>query len=334
MENQNPMNTLPVVQAFRGPLSENAHDAFAVICQETGQVDQMFPHSDQVRTYLRSAAKPFQAYPLYQHPDSVSITLPEWAIMCSSHSASVEHLKLVHQVLDRAEASESQLHCGPHEPLDAAMAKQLLCHNTQPTRIHNNCSGKHAGMLLACRLYGWPLENYTDPDHPLQQAILKIIAETIGSSDIQLGVDGCGAPVFGLPAPAAATLFARFVSQPQWDPLFKAMTTYPHLVGDTERIDACLMLASGGNLVAKVGAEGFLGIGNREARKGLAIKVRDGSNAVRDRLAIAILEDLGWLTATQAGSLWQKPQFANERRNTQDRIVGHYEFHLPWVKPG
>jgi L-asparaginase II len=291
----------------------------------------MFPQSDNASVYLRSAAKPFQAYPLYQHPNSASITLSEWAIMCSSHSATAEHLALVRQLLERAGAEESQLHCGPHDPLDASMAKHLLCRDEKPTRIHNNCSGKHAGMLLACRWYGWPMENYTDPEHPLQHAIYEIIAETSGTNDIQLGVDGCGAPVFAVPLKAAALLFARLASQPGFAHLFEAMTTYPHLVGDIQRIDSCLMTVSEGNLVAKVGADGFLGIGSREARSGLAFKVLDGSLPVRDRLAIAMLEDLGWLTPEQADMMWSKPQFSRERRNTQDRVVGEYRFDLPWI---
>lgn len=252
--------------------------------------------------------------------------------MCASHSASQEHLSLVQQILQRAEAAIDDLHCGPHMPLDSEMAKQLLCTNTPPTALHNNCSGKHAGMLLACKLYGWPMETYTDPSHPLQNAILQIITQTSGTDDITLATDGCGAPVFCLPMPGIATMFARFASDPKFDTLFTAMTRHPQLVGDSERIDTRLMEVSEGNLVAKVGAEGFLGIGNRQAECGLALKIKDGSNAIRDILVIGLLEDLGWLDAKQVEPLRAQPAFSTQRTNTQNRVVGHIELTLPWVE--
>lgn len=290
----------------------------------------MFPESRERLAFLRSAAKPFQAYPLYQNQDFMQITLAEWAIICASHAADAEQLGLVGQVLAKAGASVEQLQCGPHAPLDAATAKALLCNNVTPSPLHNNCSGKHAGMLLACRINQWPLESYLEPEHPLQQAILKTIKHFGGTDEIEIAVDGCGAPVFALPMENAARLFAQLAGHPELTLIREAMTTFPEIVGDAHRIDTCVMRASQGNLVAKVGAEGFIGIGNVTRQEGLVIKVHDGTNAIRDRLVIAILEDLGWLTADEAETLRQKPQFATERLNTQNRVVGSHRFSLPW----
>jgi L-asparaginase II len=327
------MHAIPIIRAFRGDLCENAHFASTVVCSQTGNVHQMFPKSADHRVFLRSAAKPFQAYPLYQNPQANTISLEEWAIICASHAASQHHLDLVYRVLERGQATPEDLQCGPHLPMDDAMVKQLLCNHESPTRIHNNCSGKHAGMLLACRYYGWPIETHLEPSHPLQQAILKTIETYSGTTDIDTAIDGCGAPVFGLPMKNIARLYSNFVSQPEFSTLVDAMTRYPEVVGDAQRIDTRLMKISQGNLVAKVGAEGFLGVGNRQTGEGLALKVHDGTNAIRDRIIIAILEDLAWLSAAQAEILWQDSAFTKNRTNTQGKVVGHFEITLPWEKP-
>ncbi len=329
-ENLNPMKNVPLVHAFRGSVCENVHFASTVVCSKTGDIRQMFPGSGEYRVFLRSAAKPFQAFPLYQNLDAKNIPLEEWAVICASHAASQQQLTLVQKVLDRAGVGPEALQCGPHAPADEAMAKMLLCSDMKPTAIHNNCSGKHAGMLLACRLYGWPMETYLEPSHPLQQQILKTIEAYSGTSDIEIGVDGCGAPVFALPLKNIARLFSHLAYLPEFSTLREAMTTYPEIVGDPERIDTQLMKISNGNLIAKVGAEGCLGVGNLQTGEGLAVKMHDGNNEIRDRMMIAILEDLKWLDSEQTQFLWAQPRFSKERSNTQGRSVGHFEMTLPW----
>jgi L-asparaginase II len=325
------MNNLPALRAYRGNVCENVHFASTVVCSKTGKVERMFPDSSDMYFYLRSSAKPFQAFPLYQNPESKHITQEEWAIICASHSASQNHLTMVQKVLDRSGSTVDDLQCGPHPPMDESMAKVLLCSDASPTRIHNNCSGKHAGMLLACHYYGWPKETYLELEHPLQQAILNTIIQYSGTSDISIAIDGCGAPVFALPMKNSARLFGSLVTEPAFHEIALAMTTFPELVGDPKRIDTQLMKVTNGNLISKVGAESFLGVANFQTGEGLAIKMIDGNNTMRDRLAIAILEDIGWLTSEQAELLWSQPQFTKERRNTQDKIVGYFETSLPWV---
>lgn len=327
------MNTVPVVRDFRGEMCENVHFASTVVCSKTGNVRQMFPNSSHDRVFLRSAAKPFQAYPLYQNPASHDIPLEEWAIICASHAANDRQLALVERVLQRANAKPSDLQCGPHPPIDEAMAKTLICANQWPEPIHNNCSGKHAGMLLACHLYGWPKETYLDPNHPLQQAIWDVLAAYSGTPHIAVAVDGCGAPVFCMPMEHLARLYANLATQPEFARIREAMTTYPELIGDAQRIDTRLMQITQGNVIAKVGAEGFIGICNQETGEGLALKVTDGNNSIRDRLVIAVLTDLGWLSAEQAQTLWDQPQFAKARFNTQGKPIGEFQFSLPWVIP-
>lgn len=324
------MDALAIVKAYRGDICENSHHAWAVLVNQTGNVVKKFPESAQPMVMLRSAAKPFQTIPLLRHPQSQTLSLQEWAIICASHSGSAEHLTWVNRVMEKAQITVENLQCGSHPPFDKPMNQQLLCNNTPPTALHNNCSGKHAGMLLACRYYDWPLDTYLEQDHPLQKAILEIIQAESQAPQIHLGIDGCSAPVFAMPLQNAARLFAQLVAKPEYQTLFDAMTHYPQLVGDSERIDTQLMKHTKGNLIAKVGAEGFLAIANKQTQQGLCIKCQDGSNDIRDRLAIRILEDLGWLEKDAIETLRQQSNFSSTRKNALGKTVGHYEFNLPW----
>ncbi len=325
------MSNPPNICAFRGQDCENVHFSSVVVCSSTGNVVKMFPRSDKHPVFLRSAAKPFQAYPLYQNPQSKDITLQEWAIICASHAATQTQLNLAQQILEKADAHISDLQCGPHPPIDESMAKTLICQHEAPTALHNNCSGKHAGMLLACRYYGWPIESYLDSQHPLQKRIFETIQHYSQAQDIHVGIDGCGAPALHLPLEAMARLFSQLSTQPELATLRQAMVTYPEIIGDALRIDTHLMQMTKGNLVAKVGAEGVLGIGNLSTGEGLAMKVHDGANPIRDRLVVAILLDLGWISEHQATTLWEQPQFSKNITNTQNKTVGHYTFHLNWA---
>lgn len=329
-ENCSMMDEIPVIRAFRGDLCENVHFASVVVATTTGVVVQMFPGSNHRRVFLRSAAKPFQALPLYQNPASRNIPLPEWAIICASHAATPVQLELVQSVLARANATEADLQCGPHPPLDESAAKDLICRGFSPSAIHNNCSGKHAGMLLACRAYGWPLENYLDIDHPLQQAILKVVRHYAGTNEIDIAVDGCGAPIFGLTLGQAARMTACLATDDNLSPIKSAMIAYPEIVGGAQRIDSLLMRVTAGNLVAKVGAEGMLIVGNSKAGQAMALKVHDGNNSIRDLIAIQALRDLDWISASQEKAIRGYPQYGLTRLNTQGKAIGRYECTLPW----
>jgi L-asparaginase II len=322
---------IPNVRVFRGGICENVHFASTLVCSKTGKLQQMFPETQEGLVYLRSAAKPFQAYPLYQNIRSKGITLKEWAIILASHAATAEQIALVEDVLEKAGVGADTLQCGAHAPIDEAMTKQLICSNQPPTAIHNNCSGKHAGMLLACRYYGWPLESYLEPDHPLQQAIVDTLKCFAGESEMKMAIDGCGAPVFAMPMLNLARLYSALAVDARLRDLCQAMLNYPNLIGDARRVDSQLMKVSEGALVAKVGAEGFLGVGNLSTGEGLVLKVHDGNNTIRDLLIIDILADLAWLTPAQSETLSAQPQFSKTRVNTQEKSVGHVELNLPWV---
>src|SRR5215208_420333 len=203
---------------------------------------------------LRSAAKPIQAIPLVEAYDDLDDD--ELAIACASHQAEPAQLDAVRKLLSRAGATADDLE-----------------HGTQPGRpegkLGHNCSGKHAGMLAACRANGWPFEGYRLPRHPLQRRIHELVG------GVEYETDGCGVPTFAMTLSDAGMLFAR-VPQRVRD----AMRARPELVGGRDADDTDLMRGSGG-WYAKRGAEGLFCAADDEGRT-LALKVEDGSTrAVR-----------------------------------------------------
>lgn len=212
-------------------------------------------------TYVRSAAKPFQALLLVRSYGDLSDE--EVAIACASHGARPEQLEEVKKLLARAWATEEDLECGPLEG----------------SRLRHNCSGKHAAMLAVCSARDWPRAGYRLREHPLQQAVLAEMAAITGRSaaEIPLAVDGCGVVTFALTLERTAHAFAR-VARGEIDGsgrIVAAMTAHPDLVEGPGWAATEIMKAVAG-AVAKGGAEGVLGVGLADGT-GVAFKAEDGS---------------------------------------------------------
>lgn len=244
----------------RGSAEESWHRVHAVAVQD-GQVRRAAGDPDLV-TFMRSAAKPFQALPLAL--DEVDLTQAELAIACASHEAADEQLAAVRALLARGGFAEDDLECGEE----------------RGARIRHNCSGKHAGMLLRARRKGWPLPGYRLPHHPLQREMHEVVAAAVGIDprDIRTGTDGCGIVAFAVPLRAIAVAFARLVREelPGSAPVVAAMRSQPELIGGPNAADTALMQRLDG-AVAKRGAEGLLCAALPDGT-GVAVKVEDGAN--------------------------------------------------------
>jgi L-asparaginase II len=200
--------------------------------------------------YFRSSSKPIQAIPFVEGYDDLEDD--EIAIACASHRAEPAQLAAVRKVLARAGATVDDLENGLQE-------------GRPDGKLGHNCSGKHAGMLAACRAHGWPLHPYRDPGHPLQQRI----AELIGGGE--LAIDGCGVPTFATTLREAAELLTR--TPPR---IREAMRARPELVGGSrDAVDTDLMRLRDG-WIAKVGAEGLFCAAHADGR-GVVLKAEDGA---------------------------------------------------------
>jgi L-asparaginase II len=257
------------------------------------------------------------------------MTAEELALCTASHNGERFHVKTARQLLAKAGADESMLACGPHDPMypPAADALKMRERPQSPGRIHNNCSGKHAGMLAVCRHHEWPLDGYHTLPHPLQQRILRTIATWTGCSAeaIDVAIDGCGLPTFALPLDRVAMACARYAAAAGGEPaatVIEAMTSHPEFVAGTDRLDTALMRVARGRLFAKVGAEGYYCAGIPEQRLGIALKVEDGAKRASEPALLGVLRAVDALSDSDLEQLrdFAQPQILNTRGETVGEV--------------
>ena len=296
----------------RGGLPESVHEVAWCATAPDGQViassDSRAP---SLGVFARSALKPLQALPAVRAGvlDAMGLGAPHLALACASHGGRREHVEVAEQVLAAAGLSADDLGCGPLEARDPEVVAAMRRDGLQPTRLHHNCSGKHALGLAMCVHEGWPTASYMDAGHPLQQAMHGAVAEAarLEPGEVPYGADGCGMLAFSVPLAALAGAFAHL------DPTVAgAMQAHPHLVAYDGALDTELMRAEPG-LVAKVGAEGVLAVALPDGR-GLAIKVLDGAMRALDPAGVALVREvLGCAAAGERLEALARPLLVNSR---------------------
>ena len=210
------MTVNPVLaEVIRSGFKESWHRGSAVGLAADGTPVVSVGEPD-VPCFPRSANKPMQGTAMLRLGLDLDGEL--LALACASHSGEDFHVDGVRKILSGAGLSEDDLRCPPAMPRDAETLRRLLASGEGTSRIRMNCSGKHAGMLATAALNGWPTEGYLDPDHPVQQAIRRVVEELTGEEVTATGVDGCGAPVFALTLTGVARAFRTLVASAEGTP--------------------------------------------------------------------------------------------------------------------
>ena len=304
----------PLVEVKRGGLTESRHRGHVVAVEPDGTIVACAGAPETV-TFLRSSAKPFQALPLLVSgaADRFGFTDEEIALACASHNGEPIHTQLAASMLEKIGLGPEALQCGVHEPYSVEFARELRERGEAPNVLHNNCSGKHVGMLALALHWGEPVETYHKPEHPVQLAVGKTIASFTGVAveDLAVATDGCAVPVFGITVKAMALSYARLVSPPEsFDEatrdacrrIVRVMNAYPELIGGTsDRLDTEIMKATPGRVVSKVGAEGVYTAAVNPCEEwpkglGLALKIEDGDDRrARPTVVVEALRQLGVL---------------------------------------
>lgn len=317
------------VEVTRGGRLESRHQVSAAAVNERGDLVAWIGRPDLL-AFFRSTAKPLQAMPLVADgvADAFGLTDAELAVICASHSGEPRHVEVVSRILARIGCTEDDLECGAHWPFHRPAADLLRRTGEGPTRIHNNCSGKHAGMLAWSKHHAIETRDYIRVDHPVQRRICAEIGRWVGSScdALPVGVDGCGVPSFGQPLSNMASAYARVIAEAERDPhgpagrVTRAMTSAPWYVGGTDRLTTRLMRTSGGRLLAKFGAEAVYCVGDRERKWGIAVKVEDGHRRAVGAAVIEFLTQLDLLTVDERQTL--DDRHTTPVINTRGEIVG------------
>jgi len=242
--------------------------------------------------FPRSSNKPLQALGMLRA--GLAVPPDQLAIASASHSGEQMHVDRVRRVLAGAGLTEADLQCPPSWPADEPTHQRLFRAGAAPSRVRMNCSGKHAGMLATCVAAGWPIGDYLDPEHPLQQQIRQTAEELTGETCAAVGVDGCGAPLFAFTLVGLARAFSRIATAPAGThehQLAAAVRAHPELISGTDRPDRALAAGVPG-LFAKGGAEACYVAALPDGRS-IALKITDGGDRARGVVLAEALRRLG-----------------------------------------
>ncbi|MEP6621948.1 MAG: asparaginase [bacterium] len=312
----------------RGALIESRHRVHAAAVNASG--DTIATANDPTLvTHWRSCAKPFQIMPLLESGgfDALGWGDDQLALACGSHGGEPEHVAIAGAMLASIGMEEGDLACGPHEPLASRGQKALRDAAGRTTRLHNNCSGKHAAMLGYAYSSSWPTVGYERKEHRVQLACLAEVAKWTGvdAGHIIQAVDGCGVVEFGIALESMALAYARLAdatrrSREIPSRIVHAMQTRPFLVGGSDRFDSAIIEATEGRVIVKVGAEGVHSIAIIDDGIGIALKVEDGAQRAQFPAVIAALQHFGALPEELPPRLAEF--MYRPLRNTRGEVVG------------
>jgi L-asparaginase II len=293
---------VPLTEIWRGPRPESVHLGHAVICDASGGIVEAWGNPEEV-VLPRSSAKMIQALPLVTSgaADAHGLGTEQLALACASHSGAAIHTARVTRWLDGLGLGDADFRCGAHMPSDPAAHKALLCSDTAPCQVHNNCSGKHAGFLTLNRhLGGGP--DYVDPGHPVQRAVMEAFEMVTDQTSPYFGIDGCSAPnpATTLRAMARAMAWYAGAGEDRAEEraarrLWQAMIAHPALVAGEGRACTELMRATTEPVALKTGAEAFFIAILPERKMGVALKIIDGGTRGAECAIASILVRLGVL---------------------------------------
>jgi len=287
--------SIELVHVYRGREVESIHRGDIVGVRKDGSIAFEYGSGNK-RTFWRSSAKPFQVIPFIESGglEAYDITQDELALMTASHGGEAKHIEVLKQILKKMNLEVQDLDCGVARPMYEGEYKRLLQENIPFTLGNNPCSGKHAGMLGLGLIKEIDLDNYIDKNHPIQQIMLDIVSEMVelAKDQIDIAIDGCGVPVFGLPLYNMALAYSKLdvhendnLSPTRRNTLLtiaNAMAGSPYFVAGTGRLDTILMEETKGRILAKLGAESVYCLTVMGSDIAIAMKTEDGAYRALD----------------------------------------------------
>ncbi|WP_141604367.1 asparaginase [Terrilactibacillus laevilacticus] len=321
------------IKVYRGNYIESTHRMHIAVTDNKGTLLFHFGQPERP-IFPRSSMKPFQAIPLVETGAAkhFNYSQKELALSCASHSGEPIHRQAVLHILDKLNLSEDALQCGTHIPRDLESYKNLIRSGKDLTPSFSNCSGKHSGMLATAVYMGEEPETYREVPHPVQQRILQAVSDvcSVPVSEIELSVDGCGAPVHRIPLQNAAFGYAKLASgigthQEALTTIREAMMAHPEMVAGKNRFDTDIMRAFPGEIIAKAGAEGVQCLGLVKKGIGIAIKIEDGNGRATDATAMKVLNDLGFLDDQPNIPDYLAPYITTPVKNMREEAIGKIE---------
>lgn len=313
------MSNPVLAEVLRGPLVESRHrgsyaisDAKGTLVAKVGDIESP--------VYPRSAIKAFQCLPLIESggADEFGLSDDEICLCCASHNGEAEHVRVARSILQKADVDETCLECGAHWPSSRDAAYALVREGKPASQVHNNCSGKHAGMLAMAKHLKIDAKGYVGADHAIQRGVAEALGRycEVDVSRAPMGIDGCSVPTWAMPLKNLAKGFAKLSGDAAGQRIGKAVRGNPFLVAGTGRFDTKIMEAVP-RLFIKVGAEGVFCGFVAHAGLGFALKCDDGATRGSEVAIAAALAKLDVWTVEERRALHG---FATETQKNWRRI--------------
>lgn len=318
--------SVKLVQVMRSNLVESTHMGSLAVVNSEGGLLHSLGNPDRP-TYFHSSAKPLQGVVATDAGivEEFGLDLKEVAVIISSHSGESEHIGVLESLMEKIGVGTVDMECGIADPVGSNVLREIYTSGRAVTKLHCNCSGKHLGMLAACKVLGYPAKDYHRKDHPIQERVKRVISEfcSLPSESLADGVDGCAVPVFAVPLKNMALAYANLCNPDFMGGKYKksqnyvlsAMTMYPEYVAGKERLDTVLMKRFGTRVICKAGAEGVYCAGLIGRSTGIAMKIEDGALRATTPVLLETLLQLGVLKDEEAEGMREfwKPSLYNNK---------------------
>ena len=317
----------------RGNIIESIHGVKCVVQNFNYKIIFTTGHELDL-VYPRSAIKIFQAIPFIQSEahKKYKLSKKEIAISCSSHCGEKQHMIVLHNWIKKIKINNNSLKCGIHNPLNLDSSNKLLSSGKKPNQLHNNCAGKHLGMISGCLSNEMDIKNYLDFNHPYQKLIRNSL-ENITKYKItkkQVGIDGCSAPQYAFPLQNLSTsmvnLIKNYIGNEDFSTSIKllldSILKYPQLIGGSKKFDSELMRITKGKIFSKGVAEGVLLFAHKEKKIGGVIKIIDGNERALPSATTEIFKKLSLVTKNEQQKLsdWNNQKIYNHAKIKVGRI--------------
>jgi L-asparaginase II len=315
-----------LVEVTRGPAVESAHRGAVAVVDGAGRAVLAIGDTRE-RVYPRSAVKLLQALPLVESgaADEFGFSEAELALACASHNGEPRHVETARAMLRKAGLSPEALECGDQEPALAVDRARLIRESEPPSALHNNCSGKHAGMLAFAQRLGVERAGYVAADHPVQRGVRAVLEEMTGEplDAAPCGIDGCSIPTYAVKLEALARAFAGVASGDGLTRerahaarrLMNACFAHPEMVAGEGRFCTVVMKALAPRVWVKTGAEGVFCAAFPEQGLGVALKIDDGATRASEVAMAAVIARLLDLSDEERSALLPyRPGILRNRR--------------------
>lgn len=332
------LNTL--THEYRGDILDLSHQGYICVVNEKGDVIGNAGNPN-AKVFFRSSSKPIQALPIIARGlhKKYNLTDEETTIFSGSHLGEDFHINALKSIFEKAGFSEDELIVKPTKP-GSAFADAYRIKNDLPLRkFYHNCTGKHSALMLLQKELTGSANGYHKIESPAQQEILNCISvlSQYPKEDIEIGIDGCGVPVFAVPMQNMAISFKNLVrpNMIKDESLAKAalqyvpnINKYPHMMRGTDYL--CSLINHDNNITAKGGANGVYCLALKNEGIGIAFKLKDGTEAVWPIIIKEIFKQIGYYNSETFNMLDKLNN--GIIKNDNDTEVGHHQavFKLSW----